>query len=144
MNIPGKDVWIQILDYLSLKDILSCELLNKDFNKLIRENEWNCFVKLGAVKINQNKIVKCIVKHKFKNYKIKYRLAIDIGLVFLLPIINILKSSKKLNIVVLHNFNFEKLYSSKKYMKYAFNLSEILNYCYELHFHHCNIYLKKF
>ena len=69
-NLP-QELIIEILDFLSLSDLINLKKVNRYFDNLIKQNKW----KYVMVKINKNmidkKIEKIIINNNFANYSLR-------------------------------------------------------------------------
>ena len=62
MDIP-KEILIEILEYFSVQELIKLELVNKQFLKIIRSNEWpNLTIKFSKINL------KLIKNHSFINF----------------------------------------------------------------------------
>ena len=68
MNNLPKEILILIFEYLSIKQLIKMELVNKKFKKIIRENKWTNLKNIAQNPKPKN-LEKFIINHNFANYK---------------------------------------------------------------------------
>ena len=67
-----QEIIIEILEYLPFQELLKLELINKQFKKIIRENEWKkLMVSFNENMIDTKLLEKFITNHNFINYDFK-------------------------------------------------------------------------